>query len=153
MIVAPEYNHGYPGILKHVLVTNPNGCIHKPYGLCGVSAGGFGGTRVVESLLPVMRELGMGTIFLNVSAAGRAFVENGQLLDQALLRRIDKTLGGLVWMARVLRHAPRAAARVFTARGAGHGRHRRGSACNHTRAQTALGRLCAPSAQRRPAPA
>jgi NAD(P)H-dependent FMN reductase len=106
VIVAPEYNHGYPGILKHVLDSNLKEYIHKPVGLCGVSAGGFGGTRVVESLLPVMRELGMVTIFwdVNVSSAGKAFDENGQLLDQALPRRIDKMLGELVWMARVLRY-------------------------------------------------
>src|SRR5690242_6559867 len=58
VIVAPEYNHGYPGILKHVLDSNLKEYVHKPVGLCGVSAGGFGGTRVVESLLPVMREIG-----------------------------------------------------------------------------------------------
>jgi NAD(P)H-dependent FMN reductase len=106
VIVVPEYNHGYPGILKHVLDSNLKEYIHKPVGLCGVSAGGFGGTRVVESLLPVMRELGMATIFwdVNVSSAGKAFDENGQLVDQALPRRIDKMLGELVWMARVLRY-------------------------------------------------
>ena len=70
-----------------------------------MSAGGFGGTRVVESLLPVMRELGMVTIFwdVNVSGAGKAFDDSGQLLDQALPRRIDKMVSELVWMARVLR--------------------------------------------------
>ncbi|MBV9168662.1 MAG: NAD(P)H-dependent oxidoreductase [Chloroflexi bacterium] len=106
VIVAPEYNHGYPGILKHVLDSNLKEYIHKPVGLCGVSAGGFGGTRVVESLLPVMRELGMVSIFwdVNVSSAGKAFDESGNLLDQALPRRIDKMLGELVWMARVLRY-------------------------------------------------
>ena len=106
VIVAPEYNHGYPGMLKHVLDTNLKEYIHKPVGLCGVSAGGFGGTRVVESLLPVMRELGMVTIFwdVNVSSAGKAFDDSGNLLDQALPRRIDKMLGELVWMARVLRY-------------------------------------------------
>ena len=105
VIVAPEYNHGYPGILKHVLDTNLKEYIHKPVGLCGVSAGGFGGTRVVESLLPVMRELGMVTIFwdVNVSGAGKAFDDSGQLLDQALRRRIDKIVSELVWMARALR--------------------------------------------------
>ena len=74
VIVAPEYNHGYPGILKHAR-TRTKEYIHKPVGLCGVSAGGFGGTRVVESLLPVMRELGMVTIFwdVNVPGAGKAF--------------------------------------------------------------------------------
>jgi NAD(P)H-dependent FMN reductase len=106
VIVVPEYNHGYPGILKHVLDSNLKEYIHKPVGLCGVSAGGFGGTRVVESLLPVTRELGMVTIFwdVNVSSAGKAFDANGRLLDQALPRRIDKMLGELIWMARVLRY-------------------------------------------------
>jgi NAD(P)H-dependent FMN reductase len=106
VIVVPEYNHGYPGILKHVLDSNLKEYIHKPVGLCGVSAGGFGGTRVVESLLPVMRELGMVTIFwdVNVSSAGKAFDESGNLLDQALPRRIDKMVTELVWMARVLRY-------------------------------------------------
>jgi NAD(P)H-dependent FMN reductase len=106
VIVVPEYNHGYPGILKHVLDTNLEEYIHKPVGLCGVSAGGFGGTRVVESLLPVMRELGMVTVFwdVNVSSVGKAFDDSGNLLDQALPRRIDKMIGELVWMARVLRY-------------------------------------------------
>ena len=105
VIVAPEYNHGYPGILKHALDTNLKEYIHKPVGLCGVSAGGFGGTRVVESLLPVMRELGLVTIFwdVNVSSVGKVFDASGQLLDPALPRRIDKMLGELIWMARVLR--------------------------------------------------
>ncbi len=106
VIVAPEYNHGYPGMLKHALDTNLKEYIHKPVGLCGVSAGGFGGTRVVESLLPVMRELGMVSIFwdVNVSGAGKAFDSAGQLLDPDLPRRIDKMLSELIWMARVLRY-------------------------------------------------
>ena len=106
IIVAPEYNHGYPGILKHVLDSNLKEYIHKPVGLCGVSAGGFGGTRVVESLLPVMRELGLVSISwdVNVSAAGKAFDANGQLLDTALPRRADKMIDELLWMARVLRY-------------------------------------------------
>jgi len=105
IIVAPEYNHGYPGMLKHALDSNLKEYIHKPVGLCGVSAGGFGGTRVVESLLPVMRELGLVTIFwdVNVSSVGKAFDASGQLQDDALPRRIGKFLGELVWMARVLR--------------------------------------------------
>jgi NAD(P)H-dependent FMN reductase len=105
IIVAPEYNHGYPGILKHALDSNLKEYIHKAVGLCGVSAGGFGGTRVVESLLPVMRELGMVTIFwdVNVSSVGKVFDDSGQLVDDALPRRLRKFLDELVWMARVLR--------------------------------------------------
>lgn len=63
VLMAPEYNHGYPGLLKHVLDTNLKEYIHKAVGVCGVSAGNFGGTRVIENLLPVLRELGLVTIF------------------------------------------------------------------------------------------
>src|SRR5215510_390039 len=63
VLVVPEYNHGYPGLLKHALDTNLKEYIHKAVGICGVSAGSFGGARVIEALLPVMRELGLVTIF------------------------------------------------------------------------------------------
>ena len=39
VVVAPEYNHGYPGLLKHALDTNLKEYIHEAVGICGVSAG------------------------------------------------------------------------------------------------------------------
>ena len=106
IIVAPEYNHGYPGQLKHVLDSNLKEYIHKAVGICGVSAGPFGGTRVVENMLPVMRELGLVTIFWdgNFSSVQKAFDENGALKDESYVRRIDKFLKELIWMAKVLRY-------------------------------------------------
>jgi NAD(P)H-dependent FMN reductase len=106
VIVAPEYNHGYPGLLKHVLDTNLKEYIHKAVGICGVSAGGFGGTRVIENLLPVLRELGLVTIFWdgNFSNVRRLFGAEGELLEPSYRRRIDKFARELIWMARVLRH-------------------------------------------------
>jgi NAD(P)H-dependent FMN reductase len=106
VIVAPEYNHGYPGLLKHVLDTNLKEYIHKAVGICGVSAGPFGGTRVVENLLPVMRELGLVTIFWdgNFSRAQEIFDTHGRLLDQSYVKRIDKFLKELIWMAKTLRY-------------------------------------------------
>jgi len=106
VIVAPEYNHGYPGLLKHVLDSNLKEYIHKAVGICGVSAGPFGGTRVIENLLPVMRELGLVTIFWdgNFSNVQKVFDESGALLDESYVRRIDKFLTELIWMAKVLRY-------------------------------------------------
>src|SRR5437764_5737569 len=106
IIVAPEYNHGYPGLLKHALDTNLMEYIHKAVGICGVSAGSFGGTRVIENLLPVLRELGLVTIFWdgNFSNSYKLFDEAGTLLDDAYVKRLDKFLTELVWMAKVLRH-------------------------------------------------
>jgi NAD(P)H-dependent FMN reductase len=106
VIVAPEYNHGYPGLLKHLLDSCLKEYIHKAVGIAGVSAGPFGGARVIENLLPVMRELGLVTIFwdVNFSNVHKAFDESGALRDQAFLRRIDKFLRELIWMSRLLRH-------------------------------------------------
>ncbi len=107
VIVTPEYNRGYPGMLKHVLDSNLKEYIHKAVGICGVSAGGFGGTRVIENLLPVMRELGLVTIFWdgNFSGAQQLFDEAGNMKDRATHeKRMDKFLGELIWMSKVLRY-------------------------------------------------
>jgi NAD(P)H-dependent FMN reductase len=106
VLVVPEYNHGYPGLLKHALDTNLEEYIHKAVGICGVSAGGFGGTRVIQNLLPVMRELGLVTIFwdMNFSNVQSVFDATGTLLDQSFLTRSEKFLNELVWMAKVLRY-------------------------------------------------
>jgi NAD(P)H-dependent FMN reductase len=106
IIVTPEYNHGYPGLLKHALDMNLEEYIHKAVGICGVSAGPFGGARVIEGLLPVMRELGLVTIFWDVNFGNvqELFDEQGNLLDQSYVRRVDKFLNELIWMARVLRY-------------------------------------------------
>src|SRR6266478_3487417 len=106
IIVTPEYNHGYPGLLKHALDMNLKEYIHKAVGICGVSAGPFGGARVIEGLVPVMRELGLVAIFedVNFGNVAKLFDEQGQLLNQEYVGRVDKFLDELIWMSRVLRH-------------------------------------------------
>jgi hypothetical protein len=53
-----------------------------------------------------MRELGLVTIFWDVNFGNvqKLFDEQGKLLDQSYVRRLDKFLNELIWMARVLRH-------------------------------------------------
>ena len=106
ILVVPEYNHGYPGLLKHALDMNLKEYIHKAAGICGVSAGSIGGARVIEALLPVMRELGLVTIFndVNFGPVGKIFSDDGKLLDESFNRRAAEFLDELIWMARVLRH-------------------------------------------------
>jgi NAD(P)H-dependent FMN reductase len=105
VLVAPEYNRGYPGLLKHVLDTNLAEYIHKAVGVVGVSAGIFGGARMIEDFLPVLREYGLVTIFwdVNFNNVYSRFDERGNLVDDTFLA-IDKFLDELVWMAHVLRH-------------------------------------------------
>src|SRR5258705_1506381 len=86
ILVVPEYNHSLPGLLKHALDTNLKEYIHKAAGVCGVSAGPFGGTRMIESLVPILRELGLVTIFWDVH-----FSNAGKLFDQATGKITDPT--------------------------------------------------------------
>src|SRR5437764_10335977 len=106
IFVVPEYTHSFPGLLKHVLDTNLKEYIHKAAGVCGVSAGPFGGARMIQNFLPVLRELGMVTIFWDVyfGNAGKLFdTATGEITDPAYTGRLDKFLNELVWMARALR--------------------------------------------------
>lgn len=66
----------------------------------------MGGSRVIESLLPVMRELGLVTIFedVNFGKIGTLFDERGNLIDDSFVRRVDGFLNELIWMSKVLRH-------------------------------------------------
>lgn len=105
-IVSPEYNHGYSGLLKHVLDSCLHEYIHKAVGIVGVSAGPFGGTRGIQDLLPVMRELGLVNIFwdVNFGSVNSVFASDGKLLEPAFITRIDKFLQELIWMAKTLRY-------------------------------------------------
>ena len=86
VIVSPEYNHSFPGLLKHVLDSCLSEYIHKAVGIVGVSAGPFAGARVIQNLLPVMREIGLSTIFwdVNIGSVAKVFAEDGRLLAERL---------------------------------------------------------------------
>jgi len=105
VIVTPEYNHGYPGALKAVLDLLLREYVHKAVAFVGVSAGPWGGTRVIETLLPVARELGLAVTFtdLNFPKVQRVFDAEGKLLDPAFEKRAADFLDELVWMSRVLK--------------------------------------------------
>ena len=105
VIVTPEYNHGYPGSLKSVLDLLLKEYIHKAVAFVGVSAGPWGGTRVIESCVPMVRELGLAVTFsdLNFPSVKTKFDDDGSLLDEAYEKRVSGFLDELVWMAKVLR--------------------------------------------------
>ena len=105
VIVTPEYNHGYPGALKSVLDLLLKEYIHKAVAVVSVSSGPWGGTRVIEALVPVVRELGLAVTFadLNFPKVQEKFDQNGVLLDSAYEKRVKDFLDELIWMSRALR--------------------------------------------------
>ncbi|MDQ3414131.1 MAG: NAD(P)H-dependent oxidoreductase, partial [Verrucomicrobiota bacterium] len=96
----------FPGLLKHVLDTNLEEYIHKAAGVCGVSAGPFGGARMIQSLLPVLRELGLVAISTDAyfGSVGKLFDSSGRITEPAYERRLGKFFDEMVWMSRALRY-------------------------------------------------
>jgi NAD(P)H-dependent FMN reductase len=105
VIVAPEYNHAYPGTLKAVIDLLLREYVHKAVAFVGVSAGPWGGTRVIEAMVPMVRELGLAVTFsdLNFPYVQKTFDDNGKLLDPAFEKRAKDFLDELVWMAQVMK--------------------------------------------------
>ena len=104
VIVSPEYNHGYPGSLKAVLDLLLKEYIHKAVALVGVSAGPWGGTRVIESMVPMVRELGLAVTFADLN-----FPKVQNLFDAEenfwikLSRNGERLSDELVWMSKTLK--------------------------------------------------
>jgi len=97
IIVSPEYNHAYPGELKMMLDMLYKQYKNKPLGICGVSAGGMGGARVVEQLGQVAIAFGMLPIngALYFSNVQNLFDENDKIKDDSYFKRTEKFFKGL----------------------------------------------------------
>lgn len=99
IIVSPEYNHGYPAVLKNALdyVYYEWNC--KPVGF--VSYGGVGGARVIEQLRLVAVELQMVPIrsAVNIANFWQLLDENGNFKAESLTPFAAKFLDDLLWWA------------------------------------------------------
>lgn len=108
ILVMPEYNHGMPGSLKSVLDLLLPEYKRKAVGLVGVSMGPWGGVRVIENAVPVMRELGLVVCArdLHFPAVQNIFAADGAMQPAytgAYAEKVRDFLDELVWMARALR--------------------------------------------------
>ena len=105
VLVVPEYNHSFPGIMKSVMDLLLKEYIHKAVAFVGVSSSGFGGARGIESCLPMVRELGLAVTFTDLyfPQVQNVFDENGGLLDEAFNKRVVDFLDELVFMSGALR--------------------------------------------------
>jgi NAD(P)H-dependent FMN reductase len=59
LIISPEYNHSFPGKLKTLIDSEFKVYENKPVLIAGASDGQFGGARMVESLVHVLKACGM----------------------------------------------------------------------------------------------
>ena len=105
IIVSPEYNHGYPGELKMLLDMLFSQYAHKPVGICGVSSGAWGGTRMVEQLRQVCLGLRMVPTAqaVHFPKIQELFDESGTLKGRSQRDQAKKLLDELMWYAKALK--------------------------------------------------
>jgi NAD(P)H-dependent FMN reductase len=104
-VVTPEYNHSFPGSLKRMLDSELSNYIHKPVAFAGISSGGWGGVRAIESLVNVVRELGLAATYTDVHfpRVQNLFDANGKLLEDKYHARVLASYTELIWMAKTLK--------------------------------------------------
>jgi NAD(P)H-dependent FMN reductase len=104
IICTPEYNHGYPAVLKNALDYVYYDWSRKPVAF--VSWGGTGGTRCVEQLRLVAIELDMAPIRFAVHIPNPWFVKDAsELRTDANLQSAAALLDHLTWWTAALKQA------------------------------------------------
>ena len=94
-----------PGLKPYQLVLSGlQAGIHKAVGMVGVSSSPFGGPRVIESMVPMVRGLGLVVTFTDLyfTNVQNLFDEKGDMKDQAYTKQVKEFLDELVFMSRVL---------------------------------------------------
>ena len=110
LVITPEYNHSYPGVLKNAIdsVYGSFAFRHKPIGFVGYSNGPIGASRAVEHLLPVAVELEMvpmrNTVLIRNFDTGAAA---GRPADPLSHVALDILADDLAWWARLLEQGRR----------------------------------------------
>ena len=103
IIVTPEYNNGYPGVLKNALDYLLPEYERKPVGIVTVSAGGFGGINCLAQLRLVV--IGMGAFpipeSLPVSRVHDSFKDDGTY-DPAYDKRAAEFLNEVLWFTEAI---------------------------------------------------
>lgn len=110
IVVTPEYNHGYPAVLKNAMDHVYYEWNNKPVGF--VSYGGVGGARSVEQLRLVAIELQMAPIRNAIHIPTPVYMsmmnEKAPVkpeLFESLKNAKDNFLNQLLWWARALKAA------------------------------------------------
>jgi NAD(P)H-dependent FMN reductase len=114
IMVAPEYNHGYPAVLKNAIDYIYPEWVNKPVGF--VSYGNMGGARAVEQLRQVAIEMQMwpirSAIHLPVAVYMAVMHEkvpaNPDLfkpVKEGRVNHVERFFHDLLWAARALKQA------------------------------------------------
>jgi NAD(P)H-dependent FMN reductase len=100
IIVAPEYNGGYPASLKNAIDLLYAEWKRKPVAIAAVSDGVYGGSQVLTSLVFTMWKIGVLLVpaMFRVGKVRENYDEQGNATDKATTDKFAKSfLSELLW--------------------------------------------------------
>lgn len=94
IIIAPEYNGSFPGILKLLIDAMPHKALDgKKVALTGVATGRGGNLRGLDHLTGILHYLNVHVMPFKLPISGVAgFIEGGKVIHENLLKDIQKQL-------------------------------------------------------------
>ena len=100
VVVTPEYNNGYPGVLKNALDYLLPEYKRKPVGIVTVSSGDFGGVNALAQLRHIFLHMGAIPVpaRLPIQRVQDSFGEDGSPADPAYHKRADSFISELLWL-------------------------------------------------------
>lgn len=98
IIVVPEYNAGYPGVLKNAVDVLYNEWNNKPVGFVGYSGGPSGGACAVAQLMDVARAVKMipVTSIIAIPQAWKAVDTQGNLVNMNIQSELNSMIDQLI---------------------------------------------------------
>lgn len=97
VIVTPEYNGSFPGVLKYFIdmLPFPESFEHRPVCFVGLAAGMWGALRSVEQLQHILgyRSAHLYPERVFIQGVGKV-LQDGAITDAALLARLEKQAAG-----------------------------------------------------------
>lgn len=111
LTVTPEYNGGFPGILKYFIdmLKFPESLYEKPAAFIGLSAGTTGAIRPIDQLMQIYqyRSAHIYGRRLLLPKIGEVLDDWGEFVDGGLRHRLEELIPGFVRFTRAY-HASRA---------------------------------------------
>jgi NAD(P)H-dependent FMN reductase len=104
VIVTPEYNNSYPGVLKNCLDYFKHEYTRKPVGIVTVSVADFGGVNCLAQLRLVTLAMSAFPIpaSLPIPKIEERLSEDGTPIDNVLIAKAEIFLNELIWFTEAI---------------------------------------------------
>jgi azobenzene reductase len=104
VVVTPEYNGSYPGVLKNALDYFLDEVSKRPVGVVSVSGGRMGGNHAWQSLTAMFLRIGafVAPARFHVAEVGKVFNDNGEVVSDHFKKSANRFTSEFQWFAEAI---------------------------------------------------